>query len=324
MDAIFYTSGYPFAKSPQERSSMSCKHTLELLLSTVYPLERPTTKESTRRKLAGHVNKFNQIMGELPAEEIDRTKLLEFRKHCVDRKLSTSTINSYIRSVTDLVRLAGVTIDSKRMKLQERDSPRPTPKSEQLSVIWRNTLRTRWPHVRRLNGRRIWCGCGSALWWRAVLLFEFCTGLRRADLFGLTWNSIEPTRIPTVNRKTNKVQYLPIPEPLHQWLSLLRRLKTTTVFGVNDRLAQIHREMSLLGESAGVAGFGCQAMRRVAANAFEKAHPGAGRLILNHGKTVTTTSYLESEEILREAATKLVYPAGFLEAPTLDRQLTLF
>lgn len=301
---------------------------LPLKLSTVlvqdYHLERPQTERSTFQKMQTHVQRWEQLTEPCKPSEIDRPAVLKFRNRCLELGLAPSTINAHIRTVTSLARIAGSTTDFKRLKLQERDDPLPTPSLDQLAAAWQLAGSTHWPTTKRVNARPIWCTIAPALWWRAVLMTAFCTGLRRADLFGLTWSQVEPHRIPTRNRKTKKLQFLPIPDPLQPWLELLRRLKTDRVFGVSDRTTQIDRELNRLAGLVAAPELGLQSLRRAAARAYDKAHPGAGKLLLNHGKSVTETHYLETEETLREAATKLVYPPNFLTPPTLDRQLLLF
>lgn len=298
--------------------------TLSFILQELYPLERPQSARATRLKLRSHVARWVQFGDNIPANQITRQMMLQFRKRSCDAGFSPSTVNSWVRSISDLARIAGHDIDTTRLKLTERSTPLTTPSPDQLAMCWRATTRTQWPAVRRLNCRPVWCSIGSGLWWRAVLLFAFSTGLRRADLFGLKWSELSDNRIATRNRKTGKHQYLPLPAPLQSWLPLLRRLGTETLFGVNDRVSQIAREFNRLGRAAGMDGLGCQAMRRASARAYEIAHPGAGAILLNHAGTVTTTNYIDREDILREASRKLIYPPGFLDAPTLERQLLLF
>lgn len=294
------------------------------ILENVYPDERPQTANSTMGKLRAHVARWVSVMDNLPANQVDRKSVLTFRRKCVELGISPSTINSYVRTISDLLRMSSHEIDSKKLKLAERDSPLPTPTIADLGNVWRITASASWPSMRRVNARPVWCKIGPTLWWRGLLMVEFCTGLRRADVFGLKWSDVQEHRIPTINRKTGKLQYLPIPEPLKPWLNLLRKNGTETVLGANDRQSQIDRELNALGKAVGLPGLGCQCLRRAAARAYEKAHAGAGKLILNHGKSVTETSYLEIEDTLRDASAKLIYPEPFLEPPSLERQLLLF
>jgi len=298
--------------------------TLNWILNNVYNLERPQTRVSTFKKLKTHVSKWEKFGGNVPADQVTRATLLSFRKAAIDAGYSPSTVNSWMRTATDLIRLAGYSLESKRLKLSERDSPKPTPTLDELCAAWRAAQQAVWPRRKPVNGRPVWCSIGPTVWCRAVMVFGFSLGLRRADLFNLKWSDIQPTRIPTVNRKTGKTQYLPIPDELHKWFPVLRRLNSDKIFGVNDRQKQIDTEFNSLGRLAGISDFGCQALRRAAANAYERAHAGAGAIILNHGKTVTTSSYIDPEEILREAAKKLVYPESFKHGPSLDYQRSLF
>lgn len=298
--------------------------TLRHVLQEIYPLEFPQTEGSTLGKMRTHVARWRLLTEDCPADLIDRQKLLEFRATCLAIDLEPSTINSHLRTVKTLAKLAGCTVSFERLMLDESDEPKPTPRLQDLDRIWRVTRQSQWPTTRKVNGRPLWCRCAPSLWWRAVLMLAFCTGLRRADLFGLTWDKVEADRIPTMNRKTKKPQYIPIAGPLQPWLNLLRRNHTARVLGPSDRAAQIDRELNRFASLVGLPELGLQGLRRASARAYERAHEGCGKLILNHGKTVTEQSYLDIEETLRDAQPKLVYPASFLQPPTLDRQRLMF
>lgn len=298
--------------------------TLDEILTTLYPLEFPQTEASTLGKMRTHVNRWQSLTDNCRPGEVDRPKLIAFRAACLQNGLQPSTVNSHLRTITGLLKLAGCDQKWGKLKLDERDEPLPTPRLVELDRVWRVTTKAQWPPVRKVNGRTLWCRIAPALWWRAVLMLAFSTGLRRADLFGLTWDQVEADRIPTRNRKTKKNQFLPIPDPLRPWLELLRKNNTPRVLGPKDRAAQIDRELNRFAALAGLPSLGLQGLRRASARAYEKAHAGAGKLILNHGKTVTERNYLDPEETLRDAATKLVYPQSFLERPTLEIQRQLF
>lgn len=298
---------------------------LPYIFTELYPLEHPQAARSTLGQMRGHVARWVSLTANCPVDLIDRPTLLGFRKSVLDLGFAASTVNSHISTVTGLARLAGNTAVWKNLKLAEQDDPLPTPKIEQLDRAWQMTGHAQWPLNRKINGRPIWCRIPATLWWRAVLLLAFTTGLRRADLFGLTWDQIEADRIPTVNRKTKKRQYLPIAPPLRPWLELLKRNGTPRVLGPKDRAThQIDRELQRIADAAGIAALNPQSLRRAAARAYEKAHPGCGKLILNHGKSVTERHYLDTEETLRDAQPKLIYPPSFLERPSLERQGLLF
>jgi len=298
-------------------------NTLSHVLHTDYQLECPQTKRSTIKKMGGHVARWEELIPPCAPTDIDRPLILQFRAKCLELGLAPSTINSYVRTVTGLARIAGAKTELKRLKLTESGDALPTPSLDDLDRAWRVTTRLQWPQERRVNSRPVWCTIPRPLWWRALLITEFCTGLRRADLFGLQWPQVAVDRIPTINRKTGKTQYIPIPDPLRPWLDLLRRLGSELVFGCRHA-TQVDRELNRLAGLVGAPEMGLQAMRRRSSRAYDAAHAGAGKIILNHGKSVTESHYLASEETLQLAQSKLVYPPSFLERPSLDRQLVLF
>lgn len=289
---------------------------LAFVLANIYPLECPRTETSSLDKMRTMVKRWGKVIGDIPLAEIDRAKVLEFRNAALAAGLAAETVNSNVRVILTLIRIGGHKIDGMRLKIQERNQVHPTPTIDGLNRVWRITESAQWPVTHKQNGRAVWTSIAPGMWWRAVLMLAFSTGLRRADLFGLRWSEIEADRIPTINRKTKKPQYLPIPDPLRPWLELLRKNGDETVLGKGSgRQQQIDRELRHFGHLCEIKDLGLQALRRAAARAYETAHPGCGRLILNHGATVTERYYLDMFETLQHASTKLIYPEAFLTPP---------
>lgn len=143
-------------------------------------------------------------------------------------------------------------------------------------------------------------------WFCLLLKFGYITGLRHADLVGMQRSSITPTSIEVEASKTGKMHYIPRHAILRGPLPgderpLYRNVKT------------VYKWLNRYCEEADVPHFTLQMIRRTAANEYEKAHPGAGGVLLGHSLgSVTYSYYLDQFEVLRVAQRRLVIPEVML------------
>ena len=133
---------------------------------------------------------------------------------------------------------------------------------------------------------------------------------------GIHWfyfcEQIEGNTLRLVSRKAGKLHVLPVHPEVLAHCERLGTEKSGRIFPIGCCLKQVRGQIDRICRAAGIPRFTPQMVRRLAAIQFEKAHPGAGSLLLGHalpgGSRVTFQHYIPVPEILRLASEKLPQP----------------
>lgn len=218
------------------------------------------------------------------------TNLDDVRQKHIDRFRSSSnlaphTVESYIKAVRIL---SGKNFGGKKLKLPYR---RP-------QLVTLENLGKVYKHAKDTDDQ----------WLMAFLKVAYITGLRHRDICeGVT---VHDDMLECEAQKTGKLHLI----PRHQILmgeipELYANVKT------------VYARLLKATKAAGVPYFTPQMIRKTAANEYEKAHPGAGGVLLGHSLgSVTYRYYLDSVEVLAVAQLSLKIPDAMLPQDVKERQ----
>ena len=143
-------------------------------------------------------------------------------------------------------------------------------------------------------------------WLCWLLKFGYITGLRHANLTGLTRDQIGEDAIEVVAFKTKKLHVIPRHFILQGTLPAgprpLYRSKNTVSKWINR-----------FCDEAQVPRFTLQMMRRTAVTQYEIAHPGSGMILHGEGlRTIVMKHYCDQYEVLKVAQERLAIPESML------------
>jgi len=154
-------------------------------------------------------------------------------------------------------------------------------------------------------------------WWQAFWGMIYFTALRLANVQQLEREQVTAEMVQVRQFKTGKIVQVPTHPVIWR---MVRNL------GVGERLFRIDRK-SLYRLTvrtcriAGIRRISPQAIRVLSARQFERAHPGAGRLVLGRPLPGADGYYFDPPEILRSAIDKLQVPETLMTDE--DRQSKL-
>jgi integrase len=252
---------------------------------------------------------------------IDESVFHEVRTKGTEVALSAVTIEGIVSDVLLVLKFLAArkilpTAPFAGRRLKRRPQLKPTPSIGDLASAWAKADLARWPTYRwrrqcARNGQ--FSGAirvdAAANWWRAFLALAYFSGLRRNDLLTLQWSEIQGGVIRRVMEKTGFAIEIPMHPCLRGHLDLLPR-EGPHVLGYSKSVKQIRRELAAMAIAAGVAPFTVQSLRRLSARQFDKARPGAGKIILGHQYRCADRFYLNPSDALEEALPNLAVPEG--------------
>ena len=147
--------------------------------------------------------------------------------------------------------------------------------------------------------------------WVAFFGSPFFCALRRLDLLRVEWQNFGSEFLEYRQSKTGNLVRVPIHPVWRRMLSVLPNAWTRgRVFGIN--LRSMNRDLHRIIEVAGTKGVTLQSIRVLAARSYERAHAGAGRLILGRPLPGADSYYFDVPEILQLASEKLILPPCLL------------
>jgi len=152
------------------------------------------------------------------------------------------------------------------------------------------------------------CRTRSVEWWLAFWAVIYFTALRRGNVEQLESRQVSSEVIEVRQFKTGGLLQIPIHPVLKR---MLGSLPTVGRLLRIDRKS-LYRITKRAGEIANVVGISPQSVRALSARQFERAHPGAGRLILGRPFPGADAYYFDAPEILRSAIDKLAIPEALL------------
>jgi integrase len=147
-------------------------------------------------------------------------------------------------------------------------------------------------------------------WWLAWWGLLYFSAFRLGDALGLERRQVGGAGIEARQTKTGGL----VRVPLHP---VCRRLIVDAGLPREGRMFHIarktlYRVTEAVCEASGVSGVTPQAVRVLAARQYERAHPGAGRLILGRGFHGADRYYFDAGEILTSASDKLDVPDALM------------
>lgn len=246
---------------------------------------RTQLSPSTYKRYGYELTMFSRHGGKLTID-ITPELLDQWRRSARSGGLAPRTIESVLSSVRTLCRFAGHTVPvGQRLRFPRTIKHTPT-----------------FPEFCQVIDATRWHSGKSAEWWQRWLCWAYCTGLRRGDLFRLTPDFIRDGQIEIIAAKTGKRQGIPVPP----------RLQFDANQFLHVGIKQLRFALRAFCASARVKPFTPQAIRRLSAKEWERAHAGCGAVILGHaipGWSNATASYLDGSDLLRLGLPRLRLPA---------------
>ncbi|HET6324813.1 MAG TPA: hypothetical protein VFG04_08940 [Planctomycetaceae bacterium] len=320
----------PLPRLPHQNVKASPDATLTIreAFAKFYPSQDLSPR--TVRKFRHHFNWWERFTANKAIGLIETADFEEARAKALADGLSPVTSEGIVSDIATVLKylsrikiLPSMPWVGKRLK--RRPQLKPTPTIGELAKVYAQCRTVCWPaHHRRLvspNGKfsgskRI---AAAEDWWRGLLALAYFTALRRGDLLTLRWDEIENGWIRRKMAKTGFLVEIPIHPCLQTHLDALPRKKNSPyLLGYGGSLKQIRGQMRELAAAAGVRPFlGVQSLRRLSAQQYEKARPGAGGLVLGHRyRNSADRSYLNPSAALVEALPNLAIPEGMGPQPT--------
>ncbi|HEV8066757.1 MAG TPA: hypothetical protein VGP76_03405 [Planctomycetaceae bacterium] len=299
------------------------QYTFRQATAALYVPESPEISCRTVQKLRHQANRWERFTLNPGIEAIGRTDFIAFRQACLDRGLSAATIEGTISDVLTVISHcadAGLLdrIPGCGKRIKRRPILRETPSLESFAKVYSATESVTWPVTlrrSRTSGRIR----HAVQWWQGLLCASYLTGLRSSDLLTITWAEVKADRIVRRMRKTGFEIQIPAHPVLMKHLAALQLATDPQpddpIFGHLKAHAQLRHELGALCLSQGVERIGLQSLRRMAAQSWERARPGAGSLILGHRFRGADVFYLDPFAVLQEAMPHVAIPAVMGEAP---------
>lgn len=266
----------------------------------------PDISDTTVKKIRSHCRRWKMATECGRSSQITEQTFVEFRRHCVRRGLSPRTCESIIADIQTLLRCAqkqGL-IESVPDVGRKLKCPAADQQPADLTVLGRVYQNV---HCAR------WCPKYRSATWRLWIVSAYTLGLRLGDLQSLTWGQVKSNCVQVKAAKTGKLQRFPIHPVLRRHLNEMpqngERVFWTMSLGVTRKVRRTLRELC---EELEVDYFTPQMIRRLAGREYEKAHGGAGRILLGHGLGSSSSFYLSEFEILETACQKIRIPDEFL------------
>ncbi|MBL8820583.1 MAG: hypothetical protein JNL58_31460 [Planctomyces sp.] len=241
-----------------------------------------------------NARRFSRVLqekfGDLQIQQLTKEHFVEFRKLCLEKGLSHTTIEKTITDIGTCYRYLCDAPPNVGRRLRRR-RPRPNP-------VPMETLERIWPYCPQ--------------WLRQWLALTVWTGARLSD--GMRMQKSlhdgglsDGEFIRFEASKTGRVHLWPIPSWLKQWLKPVE-----LPFGrINQHSARVHRAvLTAVCDKAGVPIFTPKQLRQRAISQWARADGAAGALI--HGKTLGVLDhYVCHEDILNAAMPRVVMPDVF-------------
>lgn len=267
--------------------------TLREAASEIYA-ERECARSTYKRVLA-EVSRWERVMDADHLRDISTSDLAEFRSRCLRLNLSPRTIETGVTAVLSILRQSGFTIERGR-SIQWSPPPPKMPKLSDYSKVF----------------------AAADEYGRALLAVCYFTALRTSDLKRLHRDHIQDDCIQIKAFKTGKTHSFPLHPVLAHWL----RPRLKVEFPVRKSPKRLRESLKRYCDAAGVQPFGPQQIRRLAANAYEMAHAGAGGYLLGHAinSRNATSYYLEGFSILKKAQISLAIPDAMLPKSKIIRR----
>lgn len=284
----------------------------------LYLQHAPDLSASRNRALDLSIRHWRQFGGPGNARRIETSDFVTVRAAAHQAGLSPYTVEHFLAAIVALLRHVGPQTNDcphglgllKKVpyagrKLSLHAPLKPAVALEHLGLAY------------RLAGQMDYAprGYDAKTFLRSVLVIAYNTGLRFSDLFGrLRWDCLNRSEklIALAASKTRKHQMLPVNDTLLQHLDMLPQRGERMLELPPSSAPYLRMKLRELCFILEIPEFGFQSIRRRTGREFERAHPGAGPLILGHslpkGSAVFWLHYGDVLETLRPAAEKIPQP----------------
>jgi len=165
----------------------------------------------------------------------------------------------------------------------------------------------------------------ASVWWRAIVLFDYNTGVRLDTLMRLRWEMIDGDwlKIPPDVIKRNQGQMLWLNGPAKAAIETLPH-RSGLIFnwrGWPDTHNTLQAQRRRLQRAAGVPIRGFQALRESLSTQLARINPIAAQIMMNHkglGMAMMIDHYLDAEAILSDALAKMPQPRLAIQKRLFD------
>jgi integrase len=274
--------------------------------------------ERRRKKMAALIRYWGAAGCHTDARRITTADFVRFRAF-YSESFRPVTIETYVSMMNTLLRLLGPRTASTPQGLGRLNDvpwsgkplvvvmqPKPPAALEHLSLLYQ--FAGQFDYAPR--------GFENRQFLRAFLVIAYNTGLRFSDLTQrLNWSgvNVETKTITVTASKTGKVQLIPINGTLAGHLVSMPRVSELVLPIPMRSQFWFRKQLNELCYCIELPNVSPQAIRRATGNEFEKAHPGAGALILGHSlprqTAITWTNYIAAlETVLRPASERIPQP----------------
>lgn len=232
--------------------------------------------------------RFADIVGNLPPEQVTEQHLKNYREACLKRNLSPNTIESSIGNIQTMVKaLTGKLVECGRRLKIPRPSPHPVD-FEDISAVW----------------------MVADLWLKQFIALTYWTGLRLGDAITLQKDvsQMDLSKVKTlriVASKTQQVHAWPLPD----WLKVhLRPTRLPYRRCTDNAKLKVRVGIADCCERVGIAVWTPKQLRQRSVTEWSRSNATAGALI--HGSGIGVLAhYIDPMQIIEAAADGVRVPA---------------
>ena len=293
------------------------------------PVRLSEAADTTKQTYRDVLKRWRLVTGDPPLSEINVQMLAKFKEHLQrsrgkhpDTTMSASTVAKMMRHLQAILDKAGPPGPRNRdaADLIERAPwirpPRPEPKP--VRVVTLDTLNSVYAAAVGMKGPTV-DGLKPSLWWQALLVVTFNTGLRRGTLFKLRWEWLDWEKrvfvIPGHSMKAKRLHVTPLNETAIEHLRMIYSENRELVFPWPMDQSTFDTYLHRLLDRAGIPRdqhFGLHDLRKTLATALWEASPQAAQLALGHtSSAVTVNHYVSQTGIVANAIDQLAQPSAF-------------
>lgn len=289
-----YESDRPCAGSSGFSLMLSIRDVFEQHYVPNHPQLKPRTLERYRLEIL-RWERFtrNPSVSEITTEVFNR-----FRRACLDYGLRATTIEAGIRTVLQVLRLAGPETE-RRQGLGL--IPRVPFVGHSLRAVFRQKPVPTVDALRRLcyhADHAIWPpNCDHGPWWRSYIGFSFVTGLRLTDMLTIQRRAWVADVVRWTAHKTDVEHVFVLPGWLMQWMDDLP-VDGELLFPCRRLPCFVRRELSRICVAAQIDRITPHAIRRASVTEWSIVDRDCGQLIHGEGLGIRDL-YANPERLLR-------------------------
>ncbi len=289
----------------------------EFVKGTYLPLQKTNNKRSFARdeQIAGVLCAFfkGKTLKDVKKSDVEQFKRERSESLTrYDRKRSPATVNRELSILSAILTLA---VDDELI---------PTNPCRRVRPLRMDNTRSR--YLSKDEEARLLASLEGEEWLLNIVIMAIHTGMRRGEIFNLSWFDVDFARgiVHVRNTKTNKDRVVPMNATVRGMLE--RQPKASAyVFPspkTGGRLVDVKRKFDEARKAAGIADFRFHDLRHTAATRLADAGVNVVVIaeILGHGDIRTTKRYSHAmDEAKREAVEKLAETGAASQNPVKNR-----